>query len=607
MANNSIELVGLDFDTLKTSLKTYLKSQSKFADYNFDGSNMSVLLDILSYNTYQNAFYLNMVASEMFLDSAQLRNSVVSIAKALNYTPRSNKSAQATITARFAQSNLSTFTIPEGTRFIGKNSNTNFTFVTDENVVLYPSNGYFTANNLQLYEGSIFVDSYISNYAVENQRFIISNDTVDTNSVKVLVKENSNSTNAVYIKSSSLYNVNSTSNVFFIQAADRNQFEVVFGDGTFGRRPKNGAVISIQYRSTNGIDGNDTTDFTLIDNLGTYNGFGSAINPTITVINAAYGGANAETIDEIRYRAPKYFQTQDRAITENDFSSIITQRYQDIKSVYVYGGETVMGAPQYGRVFVSPLTFSGEPLTNTEKTEIEAYVGERSTIGISPVVIDSDRLYLVVTSDVLFTQSETTKTARDIETAVKTAIETFNNTYMKDFNTTFRQSKFEAVIDGADHAVYSNSTEVIMKKIAYVDLNIKNSLEVKYRNNIQPGTITSSSFISGGRTYQYTDYNPNVNTITVAPAGNDVVITNSVNTIYLKDITVSDAVSYTPAGTVDYAMGQINLTAIMITDLLNELGVNVYAKPPYGNISARENDVIEIDMAELTVSVSKVT
>lgn len=606
MTHTSINLVGLDFDTLKASLKTYLKAQPQFADYDFDGSNMSVLLDLLAYNTYQNAFYLNMVASEMFLDSAQLRNSVVSIAKALNYTPRSAKSARSTINLQFAQSGLSTFSIPEGTRFIGKNSNTNYTFVTDESIVLYPANGYFTTNGVQVYQGTLFTDTFVMNYGIENQRLILSNDTIDTGSLKVLVREDGGSANSLYVQTTSLFGLSNTSNVFFVQAADRGRYEVVFGDGVFGRRPKNGSAVSVQYRATAGSDGNGTTDFTLVDNLGAYNGFGSAIIPTISVSQTGFGGANAESIEQIRFRAPRFYQTQERAVTESDFSTLITQKFQDIKNVHVYGGETLMNSPQYGRVFIAPATFTGETISDSEKLEIESFVRERCSLGTVPVVVDADRLYLVIDVEVLYTASETAKTARDIQAEVKAAIIDFNETYMKDFSTTFRQSKFEALVDSADHAIYSNDASVTLKKIAYVELDSLAAIDIRYRNAIQPGTITSSSFVSRGRTYQFTDFNPNTNTLTVSQSGNETVVTNSTNVIYLKDITVIGAVTYTPAGTVDYETGSISINALPITNLLGSSGIFLYAKPPYGNITSRENDVIEIDIEELNITVSQV-
>jgi hypothetical protein len=606
MTHTSINLVGLDFDSLKSSLKTYLKAQPQFSDYDFDGSNMSVLLDVLSYNTYQNAFYLNMVASEMFLDSAQLRNSVVSIAKALNYTPRSNKSAKATLDVQFAQSNLTSFTVPEGTRFIGKNSNTNYTFVTGESLVLYPSNGYFTANGVTIYQGTVFTDSYIINYGLENQRLVLSNDTIDTDSIKVLVREDGGSANALYVQATSLFGLSNTSNVFFVQAADRGRYEVVFGDGVFGRRPKNGSVVAVQYRATTGTDGNGSTNFTLVDNLGAYNGFGSAITPTISVVQAGFGGANAESIEEIRFRAPRYYQTQERAVTESDFSTLITQQFQTIKSVHVYGGETLMDAPQYGKVFISPATFTGELISDTEKLEIEKFIRARCSLGTVPVIVDSDTLYLVISTNVLYTPSETAKTARDIEAEVKNTITTFNDTYMKDFNTTFRQSKFEALVDESDHAIYSNDTSVTLKKVAYVETNLSAAIDIRYRNAIEPGTITSSSFVSAGRTYQLTDFNPNSNTLRVSQIGNETVVTNVTNTVYLKDVTTVGAVSYTPAGTVDYENGTININAIAVSNLLGAPGIMVYAKPPYGNVSSKENDVIEIDIEELSVTVSQV-
>ena len=420
------------------------------------------------------------------------------------------------------------------------------------------------------------------------------------------MREDGGGANALYVQTTSLFGLSNTSNVFFVQAADRARYEIVFGDGVFGRRPKNGSTISIQYRSTAGIDGNGSTNFTLVDNLGAFNGFGSAVTPTITVVQAGYGGAAAETIEQIRFRAPKYYQTQERAVTESDFSSLIIQKYQQIKSVYVFGGETISGAPQYGKVFIAPATFTGEKLTNRQKLDIEDYIRQRCSLGTTPIVVDSDKLYLVADTRVLYTPSETVKTTKDIESIVKNTIINFNDTYMKDFNTTFRQSKFEALIDDSDHAIYSNDTNIKLKKIAYIDTNSKSTIEIRYRNAIEPGTITTSSFISNGRTCQITDFNPDMNTLNITQIGNDTVITNIVNTIYLKDITVTGAVTYSPVGVVNYEDGSIDVTAISISNLLEKPGVCFYARPPYGNVSSRENDIIEIDIEELNVTVSQV-
>lgn len=606
-ANNSISLVNLDFDTLKTQLKTYLKGQSQFADYDFDGSNMSVLLDILTYNTHLNAFYLNMVASEMFLDSAQLRNSVISIAKSLNYTPRSTKSSRAILNLRFAQSGLSSFSIPAGTRFSGKNSRGTYQFVTDESLILYPTNNFFTANNVTVYEGSLTSDVFVTNYAIENQRFILSNETIDTDSIQVVVSEDNGQTNTVFTKSTTLYDITANSTIYFVQATEDTKYEVVFGDGVLGRRPKDGSIITCTYRNTSGIDGNESTSFILNDNLGAINGYGSAIIPTITVVSAGFGGGDAESIEDIRYRAPKYYQTQERAVTISDFTSLVLQNFQTIKSIYVYGGDQILGSPIFGTVFISPITFTGNLLSVAEKNEIESFLKARTTVGITPTVVDPDYLYLIVKSTVTYDSNATTLTPTDIQALCKQTIATFNSEQLTDFNTELKLSKLETAINETNISIQNNVTEIVLKKIFRTTLLQQTFPLISYKNAIVPGTITSSSFISGGRRYQYADYNPNQNTLSVIVTDNNTTVTNSTNTVYLKDITVPTAVTYAPAGTVNYVTGQIALNGINITSLENTNGIEFFAKPLNQDVSSSDNDVITIDEeAGITVIIRKI-
>lgn len=602
-ANTSISLVNLDFDTLKASLKTYLSNQSLFQDYDFDGSNMSVLLDILSYNTYLNTFYLNMVASEMFMDSAQLRNSVISIAKALNYTPRSAKSSRAIVNLTFAQSALSSFEIPEGTRFTGKNSNGSYTFVTNETLTLYPSNNVFTAANVSIYEGFIAQDSFVYNSSLEGQRFILTNELIDTDSILVGVTEDNGLTPLSYIKSNNLFGLNANSQVYFVQATEDTKYEIVFGDGTFGRKPKNGAIVTASYRVTSGNAANKCTSFILDDNLGSYNGYGSAIIPTITVTSTSFGGAEAESIEEIRYRAPRNFQTQERAITTEDFRNLVLQNYQYIKTVHVYGGETTTGAPQFGKVFVAPATFTGEFLSDVEKEEIESYLSDKCTLGITPVVVNPDYLYLLVDVTCKYNANETTLSPSDISTIVKNAITTFNQNELNDFNSEFRFSRFETAINEANESISSNETKVTLKKIVNVVENTPVTIAVQFRNAITPGSFSSSEFISNGRRYSYTDYNPNANTFQVTQSSGNIVVTNTSRIVYLKDVTVPGIQTYQNAGLIDYTTGTVSLNQINIFDTVNDVGIIFYSKSVSPDISSNKNDVIAIDLSNINVTV----
>lgn len=606
MANNSISLISLDFDTLKAQLKQYLKGQAQFSDYDFDGSNMSVLLDILSYNTHLNAFYLNMVASEMFLDSAQLRNSIVSIAKALNYTPRSARSATAILNLSFPQSNLSSFSIPSGTRFTGKNSNGSYTFVTADSMILYPSNGAFQVSNVAVYEGSLVTDTFVVNYAVEGQRFILTNDTIDTGSLSVVVSEDNGQTNTIFTKAQTLFGLTGDSNSYFVQATDDSRYEVVFGDGTFGRRPKDGAAILCQYRITAGTLGNGTTGFLLNDNLGAINGHGSAIIPTITVVQPGFGGGEPETLEEIRFRAPRAYQTQQRAITIEDYKSLVLQQFPEVKSAYVYGGETLTGTPQFGKVFIAPLTYSAEALSSTEKQTIESYLKDRCALGIQPVVVDSDNLLIIPSVTVKYSPAKTQLSAADIEAIVKQAIETFSATELEDFNTEFKSSRLEAAIDDSDSSISSNQTDILMKKLVGLQLDTSTFPYTQFRNAIVPGSFYTSEFSSNGRKYQYTDFNPNNNTFQVQQTGNQVQITNNSSAVYLKDITTAGAISYSSAGTIDYATGTISLNSIIFTDFFGKDGVEFFAKPVSEDVIASQNDVIAIDVPSIKVQVKQI-
>ncbi len=606
MANNSISLVNLDFDTLKAQLKTYLNGQAQFSDYDFDGSNMSVLLDILTYNTHLNVFYLNMVASEMFLDSAQLRNSVISIAKSLNYTPRSAKSARARLNLQFPQSGLTVFTIPKGTRFSGKNSVGTFQFVTIESLVLYPSAGKFTANDVTVYEGTQTTDAFIMNYAVENQRFILSNASIDTDSIEVSVTESNAVVPTTYSKANSLIGLDSTSKSYFVQASEDQTYEIVFGDGTFGSRPTDSSTIAITYRVTAGPNGNKATNFSLSDNLGAVNGYGSSITPTITVVETGYSGAEAETIEEIRYRAPRAYQTQDRAITINDFKTLITQEFQTVKSVYVYGGEQVTDYPKYGTVYIVPTTFTGNLLSDVEKIDIEQYLKVRTALGVTPKVIDPNYLYVNVYTTVKYEANITNLSASDIESAVKVAIQNFNTNQLSEFNSELSLSRLETAINDADTSIVTNQTELTLRKLYQPELNKKSYPLFEFRNSIVPGSITTSKFTSVGRIYQYVDFNPNNDTLDVKFDGEKTVVTNTSTDLYLVDVTSPTAATYNKAGTVDYMAGIVTMDPVTITSFGDSLGLEVIVKPVMSDVSAALNDIITIDTARgISVKVRK--
>jgi hypothetical protein len=602
-ANSSINLVNLDFDTLKSSLKSYLKSQPQFTDYDFDGSNMSVLLDILTYNTHLNAFYLNMIASEMFLDSAQLRNSVISKAKELNYTPRSARSSRAEINVSFPQSGLQVFQIPAATRFTGATGNGSFTFVTNQAITIYPSNSQFTSN-VNVYEGFYTSEAFVVDNSIEAQRFVLTNDNIDADSLEIIVSENGGQTNTAFVKAESLYGLNSNSAVYFLQATEDTRYEVVFGDGILGRKPLNDATVIAAYRVTRGSDADGASEFTLDDNLGPANGLGGFVNSTITVVSASFGGANAESIESIRFNAPRHFQTQNRAVTASDFKDLVLNNYTEVKAVNVFGGETVSTGVEYGKVFVTPVTFSGDPLASFEKQDIENYLRARCTLGITPVVIDPDYLFIIVQTKVKFRQNNTSSTPADIKNIVSNAIQTYDENELTEFDIEFKLSRLDEAINDADASISSNETTVVMRKDVNPDLNTPVYIDVNYRNPIVPGSLSSTKFISAGRVYQYTDFSTLNNTLTVRQlAGGKIEVTNSSNAVYLKDVTLPGYESYTVAGTIDYTSGMVTLNQIEVNSFVDSTSLNFFAACQTQDIKATGNDLIQIDLQNLDITV----
>lgn len=592
MANSSFNLTSLDFDTLKSNLQTYLQSQTVFQDYDFTGSNMNVLLDILSYNTYLNSFYLNMVAAESFLDSAQLRDSVVSHAKELNYIPSSATSAEAIVNLTFNTTGITagSFVIPKGTSFSGTNSNGAFTFSTNTNLTAISSSNTFTFSNVAIYEGTYINESFIVDYTQPAQRFILSNATVDTGSIAVTVSENNGTNNIIYTEATSLFGLNSNSTIYFLQAAQNGQYEIVFGDGVFGDYPLNSSVVTVTYRITTGSAGGGISTFFLNQNLGTYNG-GTAIS-TVTTVSNSSNGSDPETIESIRFRAPRSYQVQDRAVTTSDYKTLILDNFNDVEDVNVFGGETLPN-PEYGVVYISPSTYSGAPLANQRKTDILTYLLTKKVINITNKIVDPNYIYIIPTVIINVNFTNTSLTPVDFQTAVLNSISNFNITYLQKFDNTFRYSKLLEAIDNTNSSINGNLTSIQIYKLLEPTLNVVSSLTTSFSNQLNIGSITSSSFIlTDGNTYQITDVNPNAVGIT--------------GILYLKQITTNNTQNYINVGTIDYVSGTISIKTITVNSFMDAAGIQIFATSTYNDIIGNSNNIVEIDLGSTTVMVNSV-
>jgi hypothetical protein len=518
-----------------------------------------------------------MIASEMFLDTAQKLDSVISHAKELNYIPRSNRSSKAVVNLNIATTGIDNpLVMPKGTVFSGTNSNGFYNFVTDKEQYFLSSDKIYRITNLELYEGSYTKDSFTMDYASETQKFILSNFEIDTNSLEVTVIENS--VNTVFAFAENLYNLDHTSNVYFLQATSNKQYELIFGDNIFGRKPKNGAVISANYRITSGSDGNGVTTFTLDSNIGPINN-GIAVNDVVTTVSGSLSGANSEGIESIRFNAPRHYQTQGRCVTSNDYEVLVLQNYPEIQYVNVYGGEITNTEVNFGTVFISPSTFSGNVLTDTRKTDMVNFVNKLSPIGIRVKIIDPDYLYVTLNSVIHTNLASTTSSPTAIINKVTDAVKKYNTDNLQNFNTAFRLSRLEQKINEADIGILSNETSTQIYRIFSPEINQSIIITCDLNNSIERGSILSSRFIAAGKNYVFTDYIEGITT------GNGI--------LYQYEQENNPIKTYYEIGTINYVTGLIYINSIEYFNIFG--GLKIFATPKNKDIYCRNNSIIEID------------
>jgi len=615
-ANSSLNLSSLDFDTLKENLKTFLKSQSALKDYNYEGSNMNVLLDVLSYNSYLNAFYLNMIASEMFLDSAQKLDSVISHAKELNYVPISYSGAVANVNIVFETTGISTTTgvlsVPRGTRLFGTNSNGTYQFVTTDTQSYASTNDTFQVANLQVKEGTYASESYLVNYDIENQRFVISDPKVDIDTIDVNVVENFGASNTLFSRKPTLFGLDSTSNVYFLQATQNGQYEILFGDGNFGRKPLNASTVLVKYIVTNGSDGNGISELTLSDDIGPSNG-GTIVSAPVTVSANSAGGANSENLDSIRFNAPRYFATQQRAVSSDDYASLVRSNFQgEISDVAVFGGET-LPEKKYGRVIICLKPSAGDIAPNYVKESIIRYLQDYIALPNRVETADPDYLYVRLDSKVQYDQYLTDKTVSELKNVVLTAIDNYNSDHLGLFAEDLRYSRLVAHIDDSDPGIVSNQTDFrIIKRIS--PLVNRTYTETLYFNNRiylenQPVYSQShidfhgsnynthyvhASIISSLFTYNHTDGVAYPFSYFEDDSNGNIDVYSLVG----NQVTKIDTI-----GTVDYTSGKVIFVNINIADYNSH--VSVYAKTADRDIFAGPKNIIVIDPNDVTINVEE--
>lgn len=594
MANGSINLVNLDFDTLKQSFKTYLSSQPTFKDYNFSGSNLNVLMDLMAYNTYINTFYMNMVASEMFLDTAQMRSSIVSHAKQLNYTPRSFRSAVAAINITVTPSiSVPSVTIPRGTSFTSKVGSNTFTFTLNDNIVITsPTNGSYIANNVSIYEGALVSDTFVYNTNIDNQRFVLTNPTIDTTSIRVYVTEDNAGVVRTYTQANTYLGADATSEIFFVQAAENDLYEIVFGNGLQGRPPAQGAVIAVSYRVGNGELPNECYVFT---SDGSIDGHA---NVRITTVSAASGGSVHETTESIRKNAPRFYQTQERAVTASDYRTLLQLAYPEIDAIYVFGGEEA-NPPRYGKVMISLDLADADGISESRKIEFERFLKERCPLTIDPLFIDPEFLNVEARTTATYNINRLTISDTDLKSAVQTNIRLYNEQNLNDFNTTLRYSKLVQGIDATSTSLVSNDTELTMYKEYNLQLNNPVPFFVDFVNPIEivNSSIPNPDYYKHSVWSTYFTYRGqpncrleddgegNLKVVVIAPGGLDY-----------------DHEFVATVGSVDYVTGVVNVSNGLDISSYEGPSIKIKAYARDKDISATRNNIIRIKDSDIFVT-----
>lgn len=591
MANTSIDLVGLDFQTIKTNLKTYLKNNSAFKDVDFEGSNINTLIDLLSYNTYLNSFYTNMVASEMFIDTAQLRDSVISHAKSLNYTPRSFVSASAEIALTITPpSATSSVVVPKGTTFTSRVGSNTYTFSTSSTEVISTSvNGVFTAN-VMLYEGSYIADSFTMNYGNTSQRFVLSNPTVDTSSISVTVIEDGGSSSLAYTKTETLIGITSTTRAYFIEAAENQQYEIKFGDGVFGRKPRDGAVIVVEYRTSSGELPNGASTFLNDGNIDSYS------NVSITTISNATGGTINESIDSIRFNAPRNFQVQGRAVTTNDYETLLKANFSDIQSISAYGGETLT-PPQFGKVIISVDVQNADGTPQNRIKTYSDFIKDKTPLTIDAVFVEPQFMYAVVTTSVKYNVNATSKLSGDIRSLVTAAISQYGLDNLEGFNKTLYYSKLIQAINATDPSIVSNNTDVTAVFYVPVTNNVAASFTLEYNFPLQ--TEAGVDLTTPEKHYGHS--------VITAPftflGYRSIIVDDTLGTLYVAKYVGDQVEVVKPIGTVDYEIGTITVDNLVVEATENGSGLEFFVRSRDKDFSSTQNKILKIKEDQISVTV----
>ena len=590
------QFTNLDFNDLRTQIKDYLRSNSNFTDFDFEGSNFSVLIDVLAYNSYITAYNTNMQANEAFLDSATLRENVVSHARNIGYVPRSKRASKAKISFSVnTQSYKSnTVTLKAGPVALGAVQDGNYIFSIPSDVTVPVNNLKEAAfNNLDIYEGSYLTKQYTIDYNQSNQKFIIPNSNVDTSTIRVTTTNTKTGTE-VYSLYENIINVDKTSKLFLIQEIEDEKYQILFGDNLIGKKPENGSVINISYIVTNGKSANGSANFTFSGNIkdNNKNNITSGISLVTTLVSSE-NGDDIETIDSIKYLAPRVYASQYRAVTANDYRGLIPYLYSNVDSVTAYGGDELT-PPQYGKVFISIKPRNGNFLSEITKNEIKKKLKQYSIAGIKPEIIDLKYLYVEIDSTIYYDASFTSDPVLLKNQVLNSLTFYSNSSEVNNFGGRFKYSKLNTIIDNTNRAITSNITKVRMRRDLSAELNKFATYEICFGNKFHQKTEKYNIKSSGFNIKDVAD------TLYLTDSPNDS-LTGKI--IFFKLVNNIPTIVSSNAGTVDYLNGEIKLNIVNIssTSLPNNT-IEIQAMPESNDILALKDIYLKIDMFNTVVN-----
>ena len=601
MATNEkrLTVTELDFDEVKSNLKTYLKAQTEFKDYDFEGSGMSILLDTLAYNTHYLGFNANMVANEMFLDSASLRSSIVSHAKMLGYEVSSARAPKAIINISLS-TGKTTATMGAGTAFTTTVNGTSYQFVTIADVTGASTGNAIPFDSTEIYEGTYVTSKYLVDSSDVDQRFVITDNRADTTTLTVKVQaSSSDSTTTTYTKATDISQLSRSSTVYFLQEIEAGRFEVYFGDGIVSQAISDGNIVSLNYVVTNKEEANGASSFT---NGGAID---TVTDITITTVSNAAGGTEAESLQSIKLNAPLDFAAQGRAVTTEDYRLYARKLFANTSTVSVWGGEDgsyntssgVSATAEYGKVFISIKSTTGENLTTTQKDQLIKDLEPYKVASITPVIVDAETTSLILGITYSYDSNTTTNSATELSALVNQTLQSYNTSELNTFNAPFRHSQLQGLIDGTDNSILMNTTTVTMARLFTPTTTGSTSYTINFNNafynpvsGYQNSVIASTGFYIASASTEYffdDDGSGNLRIYSIAVG---------VKTYYSST-----------AGTVDYVNGLVTINGILISSASNVDGVTstqirITALSDSNDIIPVRNQLLEIDFANSTIT-----